>query len=396
VTAPVAARALAALLALLGALAAGRPAGAAEPGAPPPADAADRLFEQLRGRVEAQRERFHWSARSIDRNLLLEEVAKRIEAGDSEPEIAAWLDEELPRRLLGFAPIDPEVGAQPSYALPFDRRVHWIVSQGMSSDSSHRGFDEFALDFAMPEGTEVWAARGGSVARVVDGFRECAVSKRRAWASNSVVVLHEDGSFARYDHLSPGIAVAEGQTVAVGDRLGRSGCTGHAATPHLHFQVSARRSATRVHSIALRFGDASEAGYVPRVWSLYQSRPPATAPLRVSIAGRELASGQPFAVADARSLQLRVEALAPTGGERDVTHDPGTRYVALTPWSLAVDTGGNVRWGARSKAWAPLPDDLERGFAIATILYRDAAGREGYFDAWLTLPAPAPGAGAAR
>jgi hypothetical protein len=70
-----------------------------------------------------------------------------------------------------------------------------------------------------------------------------------------------------------------------------------------------------------------------------------------------------------------------------VTRDPGTHYVALTPWSLAVDAGGRITWGADSKTWAALPVDVQRDFAIATILYRDAAGNEGYFDAWLTPPA---------
>ena len=387
-----AARALVALLALLGAIAGGRAAAAAEPGAPPTAEAADRLFERLRAWLEAQRERFHWSPRSIDRDLLLEEVARRIEAGATEAALEAWLQQEIPRRLWRFAPIDPEVKPGRRYALPFDRRVHWIVSQEMSSGPTHRGFDEFSIDFAMPEGSDVWAARAGTVARVIDGYSECAAPEQRDYAANRVTVLHDDGSFAVYRHLRPGAVVAEGQAVAEGDLLGRSGCTGNAATPHLHFEVSARKSEARIHSIPFRFDDGSEAGYVPRVWSLYQNRPPATAPLRVSIAGRELASGEPFEVADARPLQLLVEAPAPSGALRDVTRDPGTRYVALTPWSLAVDADGLVRWGATSKAWAPLPDDVEKGFAIATVVYRDNAGREGYFDAWLALAAATPAA----
>jgi murein DD-endopeptidase MepM/ murein hydrolase activator NlpD len=267
--------------------------------------------------------------------------------------------------------------------------VHWIASPELSTGESHRGYNEFAIDFAMPEGTEVWAARAGTIARVVDGFTECGVPEDRAYAANGVTVLHDDGTFATYLHLRPGISVAEGQPVAVGDLLGYSGCTGHAATPHLHIQVSARRSETRVHSIPLRFDDGTPEGYAPKIWSLYQNHLPATLGLRVSVAGSQLASGRPFPVGDPGSAQLRVEAAMANGSPRDVTRDPGIRYVALTPWSLAVDAAGRVSFG-RSKAWAQLPDDVERNFAIVTILYRDAEGREGFFDAWLTPPAVAP------
>ena len=372
-------------LALLSGLAGARAPSAAEPQEAPFSPAQERLFEQIRGNLEQRLEHFHISPQSIDQNVLLEEVANRIDAGESEPAILAWLGEEIPKRLLRFAPIDPDVQLHRKYALPFDRRVHWIVSQELSSNESHRGYNEFAIDFAMPEGTEVWAARAGTVARVVDGFTECALPEDREYAANGVTVLHDDGSFTSYLHLRPGIPVGEGQPVALGDLLGYSGCTGHAATPHLHFQVSARRSATRVHSIPFRFEDGTPEGYVPKIWSLYQNRPPATARLRVSVAGSELASGRPFPVADPGSAQLRVEVARADGDLRDVTRDPGTRYVALTPWSLAVDAAGRVVFG-RSKPWAPFPDDVERGFVIVAILYRGADGREGFFDAWLTLP----------
>ena len=372
---------LAALLALVGASA----PRAAEPRAPSSAEATQ-LLGRLRAWIEAERERLHASPKSVDRDLLIEETATRVEAGESEAAIEAWLREEIPKRRWRFAPLDPEVPPDRKYALPFDRRVHWIVSQGNSSSPTHRGYDDFALDFAMPEGTEVWAAREGTVARVVDGFRECASSEDGAEGANEVIVLHDDGSFASYVRLRPGIRVAEGEPVARGALLGYSGCAAGAAIPHLHFQVSARRGATRIHSLSIRFEDGAQ-GYVPEPWSLYRNRPPATARLRVSVAGSPLRDDRAFPIADTSPLQLRVEvATTTTSPLRDVTRDPSTRYVALTPWSLEVDAAGRVVFGPRSKAWAPLPDDLERRFAIVTVLYHDPEGREGYFDAWFSVP----------
>jgi len=381
---PLAARPLAVVLALLLALAAGTRAPAAEPGVAPSPAEADRLYEKLRAWVDAQRETHHWSEKSIDRNVLLEEVANRVDQGQSEAAIETWLQEELAKRRMRFAPLDPEVPPDHRYALPFDRRVHWIVS------ARYRGYDAYALDFAMPEGTEVRAARGGSVARVVDGFRECGLPEERDWQSNTVTILHDDGSFAVYAHLQPGVAVVEGASVAVEAPIGRSGCTGDAAVPHLHFEVAALRAGGRIHSLPIRFEDGSGgAGYFPEIWSLYQNRPLAELLLRVTIAGTELSSGQPFPVSDPSPVQLHVEVVTPEGSLRDATSDPGTRYVALTPWSLTVDAAGRVTYGQRKPAWAALPDDVERGFAIVTILHRDPAGREGFFDAWLTLPASA-------
>jgi murein DD-endopeptidase MepM/ murein hydrolase activator NlpD len=51
-----------------------------------------------------------------------------------------------------------------------------------------------------------------------------------------VVVRHNDGRYSQYGHLSA-ISVRAGQSVAAGQRLGRSGSTGNATGPHLHFEV---------------------------------------------------------------------------------------------------------------------------------------------------------------
>ncbi|MFR0355789.1 transglycosylase family protein [Streptomyces sediminimaris] len=82
------------------------------------------------------------------------------------------------------------------------------------------------VDFPVPTGTTVRAIAAG---RVVSA----------GWGGSygyQVVVRHADGRFSQYAHLSA-ISVKPGQSVGGGQRIGRSGATGNATGPHLHFEV---------------------------------------------------------------------------------------------------------------------------------------------------------------
>ncbi|GAA2571851.1 MULTISPECIES: transglycosylase family protein [Streptomyces] len=82
------------------------------------------------------------------------------------------------------------------------------------------------VDFPVPTGTSVKSIAAG---RVVSA----------GWGGSygyQVVVRHGDGRFSQYAHLSA-ISVKDGQSVGVGQRLGRSGSTGNVTGPHLHFEV---------------------------------------------------------------------------------------------------------------------------------------------------------------
>jgi murein DD-endopeptidase MepM/ murein hydrolase activator NlpD len=112
----------------------------------------------------------------------------------------------------------------------------------------------YSLDFAMPEGTPVLAARVGTVLYLQDGFTVGRADPDLLERANLVVVAHSDGTMASYGHLTPGIPVSVGDTVAEGDVLGLSGLTGFTGQPHLHFHVGRRmlRAPGRTIPIKLR------------------------------------------------------------------------------------------------------------------------------------------------
>jgi murein DD-endopeptidase MepM/ murein hydrolase activator NlpD len=109
--------------------------------------------------------------------------------------------------------------------------------------------DAFAIDFAMPIGTTVTAARAGRVVYV----REDGVDGPGS-PNNLVVVDHGDDTFAEYMHLTfEGALVEMGDAVEPGDMIGLSGATGLAGYPHLHFVVVEGRWAYPYTSIPTTF-----------------------------------------------------------------------------------------------------------------------------------------------
>jgi murein DD-endopeptidase MepM/ murein hydrolase activator NlpD len=56
--------------------------------------------------------------------------------------------------------------------------------------------------------------------------------------SNFTVIMHSNGEYSRYDHLSyKSSRVKAGQSVRAGKEIARAGMTGYTYLPHLHFQV---------------------------------------------------------------------------------------------------------------------------------------------------------------
>jgi len=142
-----------------------------------------------------------------------------------------------------------------TYAVPFGGSEPRRLIQGFDGEETHLGSMRFSLDFAMPQGTPVLAARAGRVLLVQDGFTEGGADPSLLERANLVVVVHSDYTMASYGHLLPGLAVSAGDSVREGQQLGFSGRTGFAGQPHLHFHVGLRMLGEPGRTIPIRLHD---------------------------------------------------------------------------------------------------------------------------------------------
>lgn len=125
------------------------------------------------------------------------------------------------------------------YALPFAKGANVRVSQGYNGDTSHKGLSAYAIDFPLPQGTPIYAAREGIVVGAEVSNTIGGASPEYRQYANYVIVEHNDGTMGNYYHLKQGgTAVRIGDKVAKGQLIAYSGNTGYTTAPHLHFSVS--------------------------------------------------------------------------------------------------------------------------------------------------------------
>ena len=146
------------------------------------------------------------------------------------------------------------------YQLPYAPGNKFKVTQGYNGKFSHTGSNQYAIDWDMPEGTLVHAARGGLVVRVKDDSDKGGPSIDFDKYNNYVLVRHDDGTLGHYCHLQKGgCLVKVGQKVSTGDVIGHSGNTGFSSGPHLHFCVFKAKDGRSRVSIPVRFRTTQDA-----------------------------------------------------------------------------------------------------------------------------------------
>jgi murein DD-endopeptidase MepM/ murein hydrolase activator NlpD len=144
--------------------------------------------------------------------------------------------------------------------------------QGYGSRFSHTGLEEFAIDFDMPVGTPVHAARSGVVARVEESHSKGCWEDGCGRYANFIVILHSDGTTGEYYHLNKnGSLVDVGENVSQGQLIAYSGNTGHTTMPHLHFAVYRAIEWGNTQSIPVRFQSADGIIDRPRRSRKYQA-----------------------------------------------------------------------------------------------------------------------------
>ena len=145
----------------------------------------------------------------------------------------------LPSASPSEAPLDCDAFPEPTsspYVLPFPVNQAFSVSNTIGHYVlGNGGVGLYAIDFGMPVGTPIVAARGGTVVAVRESFHD---DNGVDLEENFVFIRHDDETIGRYFHLThDGALVEQGEEVVQGVTIGMSGNTGQSAGPHLHFDV---------------------------------------------------------------------------------------------------------------------------------------------------------------
>jgi murein DD-endopeptidase MepM/ murein hydrolase activator NlpD len=109
----------------------------------------------------------------------------------------------------------------------------WPVRGRVISGFGAKGGNE-GINIAVPEGTPVKAAEGGTVAYAGNELKGYG---------NLVLIRHDDGWVSAYAHNGE-ISVKRGDKVKRGQTIAKSGQTGNVSAPQLHFEL--RKGSTPV------------------------------------------------------------------------------------------------------------------------------------------------------
>jgi hypothetical protein len=154
---------------------------------------------------------------------------------------------------LGFLKLQND--ARGAYNYPWKNGDSYGVAQGNNNPppGSHNGSQSFAFDFSLPSGTEVRAARAGTVEWLQQSQTASYNPNQPTTPSNTpfpngslqnwgnaVRIGHLGGFSSWYFHLTPNsVKVKVGDKVAAGTVIALSDNTGRTSGAHLHFQVQA-------------------------------------------------------------------------------------------------------------------------------------------------------------
>jgi murein DD-endopeptidase MepM/ murein hydrolase activator NlpD len=123
------------------------------------------------------------------------------------------------------------------YILPVPREKLEQFGASKFSPHSHQGNMKNAIDFVVPEGTEVYAAADGIVVEIKNDSNVGGPDPK-FWFEGNFIEIKHNGESTLYEHFKfKGVLVKVGKKVKRGQLIGYSGNTGFTHGPHLHFEV---------------------------------------------------------------------------------------------------------------------------------------------------------------
>ena len=157
------------------------------------------------------------------------------------------------------------------YHLPYHGDRYRVIQGPYGHFSHYLGSEsEESIDFAMPVGTTICAARGGAVVGIRTDCTRGGVAPRYIPDCNYIIIRHSDGTYARYLHLEQdGSFVHMGEKVQTGEPIGRSGQTGYTSAPHLHFEVFYAASGHRRVDLPIVFAGPGGQPFKPEQGRVY-------------------------------------------------------------------------------------------------------------------------------
>ncbi|MDT9680902.1 M23 family metallopeptidase [Streptomyces sp. TRM76323] len=130
------------------------------------------------------------------------------------------------------------IAQKPAVTKKATKAVGWIkpvtgytLTASFNQGGSMWSHKHSGQDFAVPVGTPVKAAHGGTVVKAGPNGGGDGPAY-----GNAIVIKHSNGTYSQYAHLSK-INVSIGSKVKTGQLIARSGNTGNSSGPHLHFEI---------------------------------------------------------------------------------------------------------------------------------------------------------------
>lgn len=139
------------------------------------------------------------------------------------------------------------------------------ISQAFNDGGTHNDLqNRYAIDIPAPGGTNVVAARAGTVMDIANDYFRSGNTNNFVDRANFVRILHDDGTMGLYAHLElESVQVKMGDRVEVGQVIAKVGSTGFSSGPHLHFVIQ-KNFGQELRAVPFRLMDANGEGVTPK------------------------------------------------------------------------------------------------------------------------------------